>query len=205
MIVGEDRRASDQARNAADEHEADRESSARTAAKTTRNNAIALAITIWGLGLLLLSILWFNEQEMAELRASGLRTEATVRDKMRFRNPGQDTTSHVFDITYMHRASAAPRPTAHIDVMAGEFELPSLDIGSFQPVRIDVPARSFRRYEIGDAVEVVYIPGDPRSAQLADHVDGWSRTPGRVMLALFVLGGMASFGYGLKVWWAAKR
>lgn len=144
---------------------------------------IMFMLMIWG-------IYAIQSSEIREFKRDGVETSAQVVEKYTTSersSSGSISKIHYLRITFMDR-SAVEESEVSVDLLEGEFELPEINIGSFQRAKLQILRRNYNQIETGDSVSILFMPDDPTDARLTDEVLNYQPIGIWVIMGIFGLG-----------------
>ena len=165
-----------------------------------RNDWIALSLTTLLFTAMLWGIMAIQQSEIREFRGEGISANATVvdRDKRseRSSSTGNRSTVHELTVTFMDRSNVVEEEMT-IDLQEGEFDFGTIDIGEFQRAEFTITGKSYDAINVGDTVEILYLPNDPSEAKLAVEVANWRPTIIQIFMGITIVIALALFIKGL--------
>ena len=165
-----------------------------------RRDWIALSLTSLLFTAMLWGIMAIQQSEIREFRQDGILTEATVRDSVEKSEYSSSTSSssivYEMSVTFMDRSDVIEEETT-IDLQEGEFDFGTIDVGEFQRATFKITRNSFNTINVGDTVEILYLPDDPSEAKLAEEVANWRPTFVQIFMGITIVVAVALFIKGL--------
>lgn len=155
--------------------------------------ALMFAGMLWG-------IMAIQMSTVRQFRSEGREARATVIDKSTTRS-SSDTLEYNFSVTFMANGSRDKPATVNLET--GEVDFGTLDVGTFSRARFTVGGQTYDDTEIGDTVQIYYLPTDTTKAELKSFVDEYNPIVLRVLVWLCV--GAAVFCLIAALFAPAKR
>ncbi len=134
--------------------------------------AVVFAGMLWG-------IIAIQMSTVRQFRSEGREARATLVDKSTTRS-SSDTLEYNFSVTYMANGGNGEPSTFNTET--GEIEFGTIDVGTFSRARFTVGGQTYDNTEIGDKVDIYYLPSDTTKAELKSFVEGYNPIALRVLV-----------------------
>ncbi len=165
-----------------------------------RNDWIALSLTSLLFTAMLWGIMAIQQSEIRQFRREGIPAKATVQDRVkkseRSSSTGSSSIIHELTVTFMDRSNVVEEEMT-IDLQEGEFDFGTIDVGEFQRAEFTITGKSYDAINVGDTVEILYLPDDPSEAKLAEEVANWRPTFIQIFMGITIVVALALFIKGL--------
>ncbi|MCB8978049.1 MAG: DUF3592 domain-containing protein [Ardenticatenaceae bacterium] len=155
--------------------------------------AVVFAGMLWG-------IIAIQMSTVRQFRSEGRQARATLVDKSTTRS-SSDTIEYNFSVTYMANGGNGEPSTFNAET--GEVELGTIDVGTFSWARFTVGGQTYDKTEIGDKVDIYYLPSDTTKAELKSFVEEYN--PVFLRTLVWILAAAAVFCLIAALFAPAKR
>ena len=149
--------------------------------KLLRNEWLLWAVVALMFAGMLWGIIAIQMSTVRQFRSEGREARATLVDKSTTRS-SSDTLEYNFSVTFMAKDSQEPEPTVQ---EMDDFDF-SIDVGTFSRARFTVGGQTYGDTEIGDTVQIYYLPDDPTKAELKSFVEEYNPVFLRVLVWVLV-------------------